>query len=257
MEFLFLVPEWIIFAAIVFILAVCSGLCFFIGKKQMSKTVDLEQVSGLGTALVGFLAFFLGFALMMAFGRFENRKEILHQEINSIKTAYLTADFLAKPHDRNMKSLLREYTGLRIEYATQITRQEVELNAEKSVALHHQMWDEAFIALEKSTSIHTETFLVCLLDVIKSHERLTTARISHVPEEILWLLLSLSIIVVGTNSYRGGLKGQRFIILRAALIFCVAITLFVIVDLDRPRRGVIRIDLGGLETLYNSMQNVQ
>ena len=254
MEFLYLVPEWVIIIAIILIFTICAQLCFAIGKKHSGKVKDHEQVSILSGALIGFLAFFLGFALVMAHGRFDAGEELLHQEINDINATYLNADFLVEPYSREMKLLLKEYTGLRVEYTKAISRKEVEQIVARTAVFHHRIWKEALVALEHSPSRHTDEFLSSLQNMLRDHEKLTTAKINHVPEEILWLLLVLSVMTIGTNSYRSGLKKESFTFLWAMFIFCITITLFLIIDLDRPRRGLMRIDQSGVMRLYETMR---
>jgi hypothetical protein len=58
---------------------------------------------------------------------------------------------------------------------------------------------------------------------------------------------------IGVTGYSAGLKRARLLVLRGILAILVAATLLVIIDLDRPRRGLIKVSEGGMLQLQQDL----
>lgn len=76
----------------------------------------------------------------------------------------------------------------------------------------------------------------------------------EVPESILHLLLLVGGLSLAVTGYSSGLKGARLITIRMILVLLVSATLFVIIDLDRPRQGLITV---GQSSLQETLQSIQ
>ena len=63
----------------------------------------------------------------------------------------------------------------------------------------------------------------------------------HVPELVLILLYGTFIMTGGVVGYAAGVAGHRTSFVTCILIMLIVILPFIIVDLDRPRRGLIRV----------------
>lgn len=81
-----------------------------------------------------------------------------------------------------------------------------------------------------------------LNDMIDLHEKRLSALENHVPEILFWLVCIIAIVSFGFVGYRSGLDGRRRFLSTASLALVVILVLAVILDLDRPRHGFIKID---------------
>jgi hypothetical protein len=75
----------------------------------------------------------------------------------------------------------------------------------------------------------------------------------HVPELIEALLFLALCVTGGVIGYASGLGGHRPSTVSYCLCGLVLGLTFVVLDLDRPRRGWIRVDLGSLEQTVSSL----
>jgi len=66
----------------------------------------------------------------------------------------------------------------------------------------------------------------------------------HVPEIVLLLLFIVFISTGGIIGYSTGLSGKRVLIPTVLVSFLIALIVFIIIDLDRPKRGLIQVDQG-------------
>jgi hypothetical protein len=81
--------------------------------------IDDEQNEHLGVILAAtltLLGLIIGFSFSMATNRYDQRKNLEEAEANAIGTEILRADFLPSTDAANVRRLLIEYTGLRIQF---------------------------------------------------------------------------------------------------------------------------------------------
>ena len=75
-----------------------------------------NNISALEQSLLGLLALMIGFTFLMALTRFEERREAVLNEANTIGTTALRARLLSEPHRTEILKLLREYAQIRMDY---------------------------------------------------------------------------------------------------------------------------------------------
>ena len=98
----------------------------FIGQRYgayRSKKTPEKESSPVGTivsAALGLLAFFLAFTFQIAVNRYSDRKEMLINEVTTMRTAYLRSGLVPEPYRSDTRKYLIEYTDLRVELAKNI-----------------------------------------------------------------------------------------------------------------------------------------
>ena len=93
-------------------------------------------------------------------------------------------------------------------------------------------------------------FVQALNDTIDLHARRLVVQDDHVPPTVLAVLFLATIAAMALVGYGCGLFGRRNFVVTTLLTVIVAAVTFVILDLDRPRRGFLRVS-------QESMQNLQ
>jgi len=74
----------------------------------------------------------------------------------------------------------------------------------------------------------------------------------HVPENVLYLLFLVFIASGGILGYSSGLSGRRVIVPTMMVSILIALIVFIIIDLDRPKRGFIQVDQGPMLMLHTA-----
>ena len=74
------------------------------------------------------------------------------------------------------------------------------------------------------------------------------------PFVLLVLLLSRSLVSVASVGYGCGVAGKRNVMLTTALCFLIAGTLWAIIDMDHPRKGLIRVGQQPMLHLQRSLE---
>ena len=191
----------------------------------------------------------------MSIQRFDTRKQLVLEEANSIGTAYLRSRFLTGNFSKEASLLLREYIGLRLEfyYAGNDTAK-IEAAAGKAAIIEKQLWNIAVQSAKGSPDpIFTSLFIQSLNDVIDDNEKRRVALDNHVPEPVIVLLFSVSIFGMGFIGYNYGLSGRHRHGSTAFFALLIASVLIIILDIDRPRSGLIQVSQASLERLQEQI----
>jgi hypothetical protein len=222
-------------------------------KYQSEPDKTLDAMVG---ATLGFLAFLMAFVMSMAVDRYDNRRQLVGEEAQAIRSAYLQAGYLVQPYPQEIRSLLKEYVDLRI--ATPDALNNVEAIMVRSEEIHAKLWSLTE-AVVKETPGRDEVslFIASVNETINLHNRRVAALRARLPETVvlvLYLVAALSMTMVGfQKSYNG--KRNFFSALSVILIFTVVMML--IIDLDRPQEGLLRVSQQALIDLQRQIQNLK
>jgi hypothetical protein len=223
----------------------CAEFGYRLGNAAAPR-LNKEATTHVGTiegALLGLLALLLGFAFSMAMDRYDNRRSVVVNEANDLQTTYLRSKLLHPPHNTIVADLLKQYVDSRVEYLKAAYDQLVLQNAlNRTSALQRSLWQQATLAAqENNDEVRTGYFIESLNNLIDDHTRRVAAMGNHVPEIILLLLFFVAAMTIAMTGYSSGLNQTRLGIPRFILILLTSATLMVIIDLDRPKRGFIKV----------------
>jgi hypothetical protein len=85
-------------------------------------------------------------------------------------------------------------------------------------------------------------YLQSLNAMIDSNAKRDAALDRHVPELVLFSLYGTFILTGSSLGYAAGVAGSRVSKGNYILVSLVVVLVFIIIDLDRPRRGLIEFD---------------
>ena len=257
-DLLYRINEGVLCLLLVALFFSAVELGFLLGRRTIrSGKEDLEgHVATIEAALLGLLALLLGFGFSMAVNRFDARRAVVVSEANDIGTAYLRADLLPMAHSSEARRLLLEYLDSRIAFFKAGTDVDLSTKAlERTLELQRQIWARTVMADREATNpVSSGLFVSAINTLIDVHTERLAALENHVPEVILFLLIFVASATLAITGYRAGLCGVRLVIPRAIVVALIVATLAVIVDLDRPRRGFIKVSENALLELKASLR---
>jgi hypothetical protein len=230
-----------VFAAFALVTMACYEAGFRIGRWWQERTPG-EQEGPTGMlvgSILALQAFLLAVTIGMASDRFDTRRAIVLNEANAIGTTYLRAGYLPEPASSEIRKLFREYVPLRI---TLTAAENLEADIARSTAIHAELWAIAEdIARTTQNGDLVALFIESLNETIDLHEARVTARFSRVPETILLLLVGGSALSLGMVGYSAGLTKRRSLLSAVVLVIALGAVITIVVDLDRPREGLIQV----------------
>jgi hypothetical protein len=238
----------------VFILLACEG-GFQLGRWHRHSQTDQEAAASIGpmvAGLLGMLAFLLAFAFSIAQEQHGARRENVLAEANMIGTAYLRADLLSPQHGEPVRRLLREYVDLRLRAAEPDA--DVQAVLRRSTQIHKALWVHAAAAAHEERDDITALCVESINQVIEMHERrLTVALRARVPG-VVWVgLVGITLLTMLTLGLQLGLTGKRRILAIALLSLAFGALVTLIVDLNRPQAGMIKVGQQAMVSLRESM----
>lgn len=229
---------------IVLVLFVLMFSAIKIGYRIGSQKAKPEtDHSGILSALLGLLALLLAFTFGMAGSRYETRKGNMVQEANDIGTAILRSDIYPDSLKMAYKNDFQHYLDARIAYFSSV-RDAAKIDAanKKAAEISTVLWKRTTkIAQNKDFLIQSNMMLPALNSMFDIATTTNAGYNSSVPESIVYLLLIFSVVISFYIGYSSGFKKQLepFFVSGFCLLTCIVI--FITLDLDRPRRGIINL----------------
>jgi hypothetical protein len=252
-EFLYHQNEFVIIGTLLIVLLSATEIGFRRGVAVRSQIEDpvKSHYWTLLAGVMGLLALLLAFTFSMASSRYEARKKLLVEETNAIATAYLRSHMLTEPYRSAIAKLTSDYVACRLyDYSTVMDEAEATAVNRKCRQLQNQLWSQAVGAVAKDPSpVPTGMFVSSLNEVFDVAAKRDAARQNHVPEPVLIFLFLVTILTMGLVGYGCGLGNRRHLVATATVCFLVSLVILVIMDLDRPRRGLITISQSPMQDL--------
>jgi hypothetical protein len=232
-------PSWLFFLITLAIglLSVGAGAKFTPAKQKLILNEKEGPTSALTGAMLGLLAFMLGFTFSITASRLSDRRMIVVDQANALTNCYLRTRLIPEKQGTETRGILSRYTDLLI-----ASPNSADIN--KNISLlenyHLQIWNSAITLKDENMDGEIRSlYLSSVNDVIDIfNKRKTIVLVFRVPSALwasLLLLYVLSMFVVGSGFTTP--KSYRSLNL---YIMAVAISLVVVLisEMDSPaKRG--------------------
>lgn len=240
-------------------MVVCLEIGYRVGRRRIERDgATHEGLGSIETATFAMLGLLLGFAFSGALGRFDNKRDLIVQEANAIGTAYLRLDLAPTSDQPELRRLFREYLDARISvYGTPQDDEATSRSIAAADAIQQRVWSAVIESANRDTSQNVARMIVpAINDMIDITTVRTVALYTRLPDAILALLLIAALCSAMTAGYAMSRRGQRSILHVMLYATSIAMTIYVVLDLEHPRRGLIRLDATDriLEQLRDSIR---
>jgi hypothetical protein len=218
------------------------------------RDADKDSAEGyVVSAVLGLLALLIGFTFSLAVDRFETRRHLVLEEANAIGTAYLRSQLLPEPHRARMTGLLARYADNRVVLAKAAPGSPAQLQLlATNDALITDIWAGASAAFDSIKALpFSNVYLNSVNALIDLDASRKTARQAHVPAEVFAILFIYMITTAGVLGYV--LRGARGSLTAGFLLALLALSLMLIIDVDRPVHGAIAENQKPMEDLRKSL----
>jgi hypothetical protein len=250
-------PEVVLLLTAFATFAVSLEIGYRIGarKQALSDEPTRTHANTLYTAVLGLLALLIGFTFAMAVSRFETRKGLMVDQANAIGTASLRARLLAPDQAARATALFAQYVVTRFEYNASVSGSDGLSAAEtRAGAIENELWSIGQVALTADPrSQPASLYLQALNDMFDLREKRRFALDDQVPTAVILLLFAVSVVALGLIAYSCGLCGRRRLPANLTFAFLIALVFIIIMDIDRPRQGLVRVSQASLERVQQSL----
>ncbi len=218
-----------------------------LGFKHLNNDAETDGKLGGGTIEAAIFALFgllIAFTFSGAASRFDDRRHLIAEETNAIGTAYLRLDIVEADARTELRALFRRYTDSRLEYYKRLPNVEAaQQEWNSSMALQNTIWTQAVAACRMQS---TPSACVVLLPALNAMIDITTTRkmamMMHPPKIIFVLLFVFAYGCSFIAGYGAAKNRPHRWVHPVVFATMTAIAVYVIVDIEYPRFGVIRVD---------------
>ncbi len=256
-ELLYNVDTGIIVLVLFIMLIVALEIGYWLGRRARSNTDDTarSQASTMESAVIGLLALLLAFTMSMAIARYDTRRQLVVDEANAIGTTYLRAKMLPPIYRNEVSNLVRQYVANRLEFFNAGNdNSRLQAVSQDAALRQRELWSWATaVEAQDNRSIPAGLFVQSLNDVIDLEAKRTAAFRSRVPEVVLLMIMAVAIATATVVGYNSGLGNRRNLLATITLVIVIVVTTWVIIDLDRPRGGLILVSQQTMIDLQETM----
>jgi hypothetical protein len=248
------IPIWLLYLLMVGLALGAAELGFRMGRwrqRQVTEGGD-AAIGAMVGATLGLLAFLLAFLTSIAADRFDNRRAMVATDANAIGTAQLRSLYLPEPHRGEAQALYREYVEVRVpgpgfDIATTQSR---------SVAIQGRLWEQVLeLADGQSGSELFSLYVDALNQLIEVHTLRNAAVQARIPPALLLMILAVAAMALFLVGYGDSYRPARSWVGLSVTTFIFAAVLILIVDLDRPLDGFLRVSQQPMIELQQRLQD--
>jgi len=206
---------------------------------------DDGKRAGLGSieaAIFGLMGLLIAFTFSGTASRYEHRRQLIVDEANAIGTAWLRLDLVPQAAQPGLHDLLRRYLDERLAtYELWGDADAVRTSLERTAAVQAELWAHATAACRERPDAVTAQLVPALNAVFDIATTRTMYREAHTPNIVYLVLAALafaSALLAGiavAGSARSWVHMIGFPLL-------LSVTIYVILDLEYPRVGLLRLD---------------
>lgn len=217
-----------------------------IGVRQIAKDPEgsrtgLGAVEGAVFALLGLL---IAFTFSGAASRLDTRRQLIAEEANAIGTAFLRLDLLSDRYRDGLKSEFRRYVKYRVEaYRNLPDVEAAKQDWNKAAEVQEKIWKQAVVACREDGS---QPATMLLLPAVNQMIDITSTRLMatrlHPPYVIYAMLTVLALVSALVAGYGMSGRKARSLLHIVAYAAITAVTMYVILDLEYPRLGLLTLD---------------
>jgi hypothetical protein len=248
----------VIIIALFALLSLAYELSYRLGMR--SRTTVTEYYDGnfrvLKSSLLGLMALLLAFTFSMAAQRHQSNQDLVMKESNLLYSVMLESRGLPQAESQTFLQHLARYSQARLDFFfAGRDLDKAYLAIKQTKAIHSQMWDEIQHLLDtEPQNLAAHKIHEMLVDEWTIYRQRVSVFENRVPDAVFLLLflactLGMTLLGFGSGMAR---RRERLGTLAFALLLCSVI--YIVQDLDRPRRGLFVISQGPMLELKESIE---
>ncbi len=245
---MFLVPLIVVFVPILI------GQYYGMYLKKKSPGVQEAPVGSTVGAALGLLAFMLAFTFQIVSNRYDARKELLLEDVTAIRTTYLQSGLIPEPLRTNVRKLIVEYVDLRVELANDPSKVQYAISGSHRILDSLWKYSEILTSQDRASEAYALyiTSVNKLIDI--QNQRISLTFEYRIPPAVLWVLFIIAFFSMLALGYQFGISGKGNLLINLILSVIFAVVMFLILALDRPETGIVKLSQKPLFTLQEQLK---
>ena len=219
----------------------------WVGKRKLAQHGEAGR-KGVGVvdgAVYSLLALLIGFAFSDAASRFHHRRELLINQVEAIHAAYERVDLVPAAYQEPVRGAFRRYLDAVLFTYDQPPGSEREEKAREQVAqARTQLWRLAVTAVTSEGGEQARMLLLpSSTEMFGAVEQERLARRVHAPPMVFVMIILMALVASVFAGFALAPDKRRSWMFIFGVAGAVSLAIFVIIDLEFPRAGLIRVDV--------------
>jgi hypothetical protein len=207
------------------------------------KPITAQQVSTISGPILAIVGLLLAFSFAMAGDRFAARRAAGVQEANAIGTFWLRTSFMPEPTGTEMRARVHRYVEIHLEHlAARVDAEKLAHAEAEAIRLQNELW--ALLDRDARQAPEANRLLLvapALNDMIDGAANALAARENRLPDALVAFVVLLVLVAGVVLGYRPR-DETRNLVTWGLFVVVVGGVMLVLLDMDRPRRGLITTD---------------
>jgi hypothetical protein len=216
-----------------------------VGRRRMERDPESAKAStgAIDGAIFGLLGLLIAFTFSGAASRFDGRRQMIVEEANSIGTAWLRLDLLPAAAQAPLREKFRQYLDARLSAFRKIPDvPAAQVDLKRATTLQAEIWTQAVAACRESGSQPATMLLLPALNQMFDVATGRTFGVQMHPPTVIYIVLGLLLLAASMIAGVGLSMGRvRSWFHGMAFVLVMTLTVYVIIDFEFPRVGIIRI----------------
>lgn len=221
-------------------------------KDGASARTGVGVVDGTVYGLLGLL---LGFVFSGAAGRFDDRRALIAQEANAISTAWLRIDVLPPEPQLAIRTGFRSYTDALIaSYSSENIPRDPYGHSAELIRAEKDIWGRSVAACMTPEGEKARMLLLpAVNEMFDAVDRERAARRMDPPRVIFMMLGLMALAAALFGGYALSISPTRNWMYIIGVAATISFAVYVILELEYPRLGLVQVDAAELTRLRASM----
>ena len=220
------------------------------------RPVDGKNQSDIGyivSGSLGLLALLIGFTFAVALDRYATRRDLVIAEANSIEVSWLRADLLGGSDGAALKAMLSDYARSRLKFAEAGNNAKRLAGADVDADRRQRaIWGEVTRVVDTDARpVMARVVVDAVSTVIGVAAQREAAARANIPPAVIRTLLVYALINSMILGYALGGSPSRHRYVGYTLFVLLALAVTMILDLDQPARGAIRVSQQPMDDLIS------
>jgi hypothetical protein len=198
----------------------------------------------------------IAFVFSMANDRFVDRRQLVLDEANAISTAVLRYQMMPEPHRGQLLASMGDYVKVRLQFYDYGADMERVGQAEaQAEAMQTKIWRQIEAAVRTPEGAPLAMGVLMPTNEMFNLESARRAALEErVPVRALHVLVIFSVVTAAIMGHGLAPGRQRHLVATSGLFILVAMAISLIVDLDNPRIGSVRVPQAPMESVARKVE---
>lgn len=236
-------PEWVVALLFLGLMAMACEIGYAFGRRSRAEERTKAMVPIIGASILGLLGLLLGFTMSMSVSRYDARRRLVVEEANALMGSYMRTQALPSLEGAELRQLLRQYVDNRVRVSQNaLDPKTLPQGKQEDARLQDELWSRAAALAQKNPqSVPAGLLLESLDNAFSLENSRWIGFVAHLPDGVIYVNALMGLVAALMIGYDFGITGHRHALAEILSLIAITMVLTLIVELDHPHSGVIRV----------------